>query len=113
MVYDEGKNQGRSFVFTKDGVVLMVRDYESDFIINEEFVNRTNKRGLKDGIWKSFYENGKVQLEGRYLNNKREGFFREYSIAGELLSTFKYKDGELVEDVEEFRDIKVKKTILR
>ena len=82
----------------------------SDFIINEEFVNRTNKRGLKDGIWKSFYKNGKVQLEGRYINNKRDGFFREYSESGKLLNTYKYKDGELIEDVEEFKDIKVKKT---
>ena len=110
VIYDEGKKQGRSFSYSKEGIVETVRDYESDFVINEEFVNRTNKRGLKDGIWKSFYKNGKVVLEGRYINNKRNGFFREYSINGKLLNTYKYDDGELVEDIEEFKDIKVKKT---
>ena len=109
VVFLEGKKQGKAYEYSREGLVQVLRTYESDFIISETFINKKDKRGRKQGMWKSFHNNKRVHLEGRYLNNKREGFFREYSADSKLVNTFKYKSGELVEDVEEFRDIKIKK----
>ena len=77
--------------------------------MNQEFINRRDKRGLKTGVWKVFHENGRIKIEGKYNLDKREGFFREFSMDGKLLNTYKYENGELVENVIEFTDITIDK----
>ena len=46
---------------------------------DESFVN-----GIADGVSKSFYENGKVEYETTYKNNKRNGLEKSYSSIGQL-----------------------------
>lgn len=50
----------------------------------------------KDSTWveeKWFHENGVLQLEGKIVDNKREGEFRGYFPTGELMSVGRFKKG--------------------
>ena len=107
--YENNYKQGKTYEYSEDGHIITIITYENDFIVNQEQINRKDLRGLKTGTWKLFYDNGFVKLEGKYMNDKLEGFFREFSSDGKLLNTYKYTDGELVENALEQTDIKVEK----
>lgn len=50
----------------------------------------------KDSTWveeKWYHENGVLQLEGKIVDNQREGEFRGYFPTGELMSVGKFKKG--------------------
>ena len=50
---------------------------------------------LENGRGKEFYENGKIQFEGDYLDGKRwNGKIREYLISGKLKDEGEYVNGE-------------------
>jgi hypothetical protein len=42
------------------------------------------KNGLKDGIWETYYENGKLETTGNYTEGKRNGEWKEYFDNGQL-----------------------------
>lgn len=107
--FEMGFKQGKSFEYGEEGFIITIRKFENDFMVDQELINRRDDRGLKYGRWKQFHENGFVKLEGKYKKNKREGYFREYSADGKLLNTYKYENGELVENAVEFTDIKIDK----
>ena len=50
-----------------------------------------------DSTWveeKWYHENGALSLEGKIVNDKREGEFRGYYPTGELMSVGDFKDGK-------------------
>jgi TonB family protein len=48
---------------------------------------------LFDGPYNSFHKNGTVDTKGRYVNNKKESFWRSYSDKGQLVDSAFYKNG--------------------
>lgn len=51
----------------------------------------------KDSTWveeKWFHENGVLSLEGKIVDNQREGMFKGYYPSGELMSTGKFVKGK-------------------
>ena len=106
--YLEGKKEGYAFEYDKDGKVVRVSRYEKDFIRSTEVINQKDKKGLKQGLWKEFFEDSdQVKWEGTYLNDLKNGYFREYSKSGVLLSTTKFQLGEVVENAEELENLEV------
>ena len=49
----------------------------SSNLIAQKF-NQTDSKGLKQGAWRKFYENGRLEFEGAFLDNKPTGIFRYY-----------------------------------
>ena len=50
-----------------------------------------------DSTWveeKWFHENGNLSLEGKIVDNKREGLFKGYYPSGELMSVGEFKNGK-------------------
>ena len=107
ITYEMDFKQGKSLEYGEEGYIITIRKFENDFMVDQEMINRKDNRGLKTGVWKQFHENGFVKMEGKYVRGKREGFYREYSADGRLLNTYKYEDGELIDNAVEFTDIKV------
>lgn len=54
------------------------------------------KLGRKDGIGKSFYENGNVHYLTSFRNNKKNGRQIEFSETGDTLQIEFFKDGKLI-----------------
>ena len=54
-------------------------------------------RGKRDGLFRYWHENGKLESEGQWFNGKEDGLFRQWNEDGRLLKAVKYKSGELIE----------------
>lgn len=48
--------------------------------------------GLKKGIWKQWYPNGKIMEESRWVDGAKYGDYSYFNETGELLITGKYRD---------------------
>jgi antitoxin component YwqK of YwqJK toxin-antitoxin module len=53
-----------------------------------------NGSTVKQGSYFMYYQNGKLQVSGTYLNNQKTGEWKYYDESGKLLRTEKYKDGK-------------------
>lgn len=106
--FDKNVENGTGYEYAEDGTIITLIDYKAGFIKKQERINRRDKNNLKQGTWKEFYANGNVKWEGRFLNDKKDGYFKEYSEKGDLLVTTKYVDGKLQKDAPELAKIEVK-----
>lgn len=55
------------------------------------------KNGVRHGMYKKYYENGSLLGEGNFKNGKPDGIFKEYAEDGEILSVETYEQGKLIE----------------
>lgn len=92
----QGREEGAAYEYDQDGTIITLIDYKAGFIKFQEKINRKDKNGLKQGIWKEFYSEGKVKLDGRYLDDKKNGYFKEYDTRGNLVNTVKFEYGKQV-----------------
>jgi antitoxin component YwqK of YwqJK toxin-antitoxin module len=103
-----GKEDGQGFEYDPDGTILTLTQYKMGFIQKSEIINRKDKNGLKQGLWKEFYPNGMVKNEVTYSDGKMSGYLKEYSLKGSLMNTTKYIDGVLQTDAPELAKLDVK-----
>lgn len=79
--YKEGVKHGMSIKYyrakTKDGEPIKSEEIEY-------------KDGKKDGIWKQYYESGKIKLNATYSNDLVEGLWTYYFESGKIYITGKY-----------------------
>ena len=62
-------------------------------IIKAEFDLIKNITSGKTGVYKEFYENGNLKLQGQYQTDKRIGLWKWYHENGEFNTESDYKDG--------------------
>lgn len=116
--YIEGKPEGTAYEYNEKKEIQSILTYEKGFLKDRMDINRRDPRGKKTGLWIEYYNDVEPEtgiekakrLEGRYRNGLKNGYFREYDRNGELLSTLKYIDGEVVENVEELMAVEKKRT---
>lgn len=109
IVYENGLEEGISKEYGKDGRIITLVTYEKGFITEREKINRYDQQNNKHGVWKYFYENGIISMEGNYKHGLKNGYFKEYDDKGDLISTSKYIDGKKQEDVAELVKLEIKK----
>lgn len=103
--YVEGKEQGIGYEYDINGTIITITEYKSGFVKNTERLNRRDANGLRQGAWKDFYANGKIKNEGHYLNDKKNGYFKEYNEVGNLVNITKWENGVLVKNPPELAKI--------
>ena len=54
------------------------------------------KKGLKNGLWQYFYDNGQLKKEINYKNNLKEGFFKFWNSKSVLVAERNYSSDSLV-----------------
>jgi len=107
--YIENKKENLAFEYNLDGIPVRVSRYENDFIRSTDVINQVDKNGLKQGKYIEFYEGlDQAKWEGEYLNDLKNGYFREYSRKGVLLSTTKFSLGEVAENAEELENLEIR-----
>lgn len=110
--FENGRAVGKGYEFAKDGRVVTIVNYEAGYVKDRETVNKKDAKGLKQGRWVEFYEDEPgflVRLEGRYKDDLKNGYFREYDKKGLLLTTTKYVNGEVMENVEELMAVDIER----
>jgi len=104
--YNGGKKEGLSKEFDKNGTVITLMEYNNDFLISREKINRTDNNGLKQGEWKDFYPNGAIKTEKSYRDDQLYGYYKEKDTRGNLTLTMLYDNGAIVKSrVEDEPDI--------
>ncbi len=103
-----GREDGLAKEFGNDGRVITITVYKKGYVVSREKINRIDKEGRKQRLWKFFHDNGLVRIEGRFKNDLKHGYFKEYDKHGKLLSTAKYIDGEAQENVVELSKLEVR-----
>lgn len=99
--FNSGVEDGMGYEFNKRSEITAILRYRDGFLRQRDALNRTDKLGRKQGLWKSFYPSRAVHTEGTYVDDLKNGLFRTYSENGELLILEKYVNGELDEGAAE------------
>lgn len=105
----KGREQGTAREFAESGEVITLLEYKNGYLIGKEKVNRYVADSLKNGKWVTFFPNGNIQSEEYYKYGVKNGYFKEYSVDGSLLTIVKYVDGVLIKDAEEVVNPDIKK----
>lgn len=99
--YKNGKKEGYAKEFDKDSTIITLKQFQDNYMISRERINRTDANGLKQGTFKSFFEDGTVRKEENYLEGELHGYLREYDEEGKLLQTLRYDRGAVIEEIDE------------
>jgi len=99
--YENGKENGPCMLYDTLGNLIGTIEYRSGYVVKRETINRLDANGYKQGIWKYFWENGLLSMEGVYLNGKKNGFFKYYDQEGNFKQIEKWENDILIEDAVE------------
>jgi antitoxin component YwqK of YwqJK toxin-antitoxin module len=106
----KGKEQGFGYEFAEDdGRITVVIEYRNGYIANRDRINRKDKFNQKQGLWREFYPNRLTKVEGRFSNDKKNGYFKTYDEEGNLVETLKYVEGILIPNPEELANLDIKR----
>jgi len=106
ITWNTGKKEGLSKEYDKEGNLITLLEYNNDFLVSRERINRLDGKGLKQGEWKEFYPNGRIKTEKTYVDDNLHGYYKEYDNRGILVLTMLYENGAIVKSrVEDEPDI--------
>jgi antitoxin component YwqK of YwqJK toxin-antitoxin module len=106
--YIGGRKEGLSREYDRNGIIVSLLEFNNDFLIEREKINRTDDNGLKQGTWKDFYPGGGIRSEKTYKDNMLHGYYKEYDFKGSLVLSMLYDNGSMVKSrIEEERDIEI------
>lgn len=96
--YLNGKKDGVEKEFSSDSVVTTLREYSNGRLIYYEEINRKDSLGTPYGIWKNFFENGRIKDEMVFVNGQLNGYVKKYNEKGALISAILYRNDSIVRD---------------
>lgn len=99
--YKNNQKNGVAREYSPDSVIISVMEYNDNYLINRERINRTDQQGRKQGTYREYYENSKLKSEEHFLDNQLHGYYREFDGRGELIVAMRYERGEIVEEIDE------------
>ena len=88
--FDKGKENGTAFEYDKVGNIITIWEYSYGVLKKQEIINRTDKSGEKQGVWKDFFPSGKEKSETTYLNGKKTGYSKTFLESGSLGNIERY-----------------------
>lgn len=105
--FKKNKADGISYEFSVDSVITGIIIYKYGFIEKAEKINRTDEKGNKQGVWKEFYDDGRVKKEMQYKDGAIDGYVKEYDKKGDLQEIKKFDFGKEVKNAPELAKLDV------
>ncbi|MCC7332694.1 MAG: hypothetical protein IT232_08810 [Flavobacteriales bacterium] len=105
----DGLEEGTGYEYALDGRIITVFNYKKGTFLNKESINRKDNQNKKQGLWKTFHENGKSKIEATYKNDLLNGYYKEYNNKGQLINAILYINGEAQKFAEELAKLDIKK----
>lgn len=105
--YVDGRREGIGYTYNRSGDITGIITYKKNFIVSNEKINRVDDNNLKTGVWKSYYDNNRLQKEERYKRGKLNGYVKNYNENGQLESATLYLNGEEQTDEENSADFDI------
>ncbi|MCR9152804.1 MAG: hypothetical protein NXI09_01730 [Bacteroidetes bacterium] len=109
--YVDGQQSGEGFEYSKDGRIITLLSFKNGSLIRKQNVNRFDQQEQKQGLWLSFHKNMAKKVEGPYLNDLKNGYWKYYKANGNLIKVEKWINGELQEGATEVAKVEVRKEI--
>ena len=109
MPYVKGKPDGYAYEFSEDSVIISIMKYQGGILASVDRLNRKDENGKKQGVWKDFYEDGKLKEEKKYKDDVVDGYVKTYDKKGNLSNTEKFNYGKLVKNAPELAKLDVYK----
>jgi antitoxin component YwqK of YwqJK toxin-antitoxin module len=109
LLYDKGKLHGQHVEYFTNGKKEREDEYRFGLLIGPFKTYYENgalqsegeyKSNRLHGLFKAYHANGKVKEEGEYIAARKHKEWKEYDEQGNLLRTFNFKAGILVETQE-------------
>lgn len=107
--YLKGKPDGLAYEYSEDSVVISIMKYQGGILASIERLNRKDENGKKQGVWKEFYEDGKLKSEKKYKDDLVDGYVKSYDKKGNLQNTEKFNNGKEVKNAPELAKLDVYK----
>jgi antitoxin component YwqK of YwqJK toxin-antitoxin module len=95
--FKDGKEEGKAVEYEVDGRIITLFEYRAGLLRSKEMLNRYDDQGWRQGLWREYWPNGKPKWEGRFVDDKRQGIFKEFDANGTLRSMDKF-DQDVVQD---------------
>ena len=108
--FKDGREEGRGLEYSNEGRIVALLYYGAGMLRKREEINKVDDMGLKQGPWKEFHPNGKVKMEGGYVDDRRQGIFKEYDAQGNLKDMVKYDGGVVDTNAGETLTVEIKRT---
>jgi antitoxin component YwqK of YwqJK toxin-antitoxin module len=87
----EGQLEGVRREYAEDGTIEKSFIFKNGIMIGEGIVT---EKGERDGMWKEYFDSGKLRGEGRYNKDAREGLWKFYHENGQLEQQGTYRNGK-------------------
>lgn len=97
ITYVDGQKDGIAIKYN-DSIISTIYEYNKDYLVYKDNINKLDKLGKKQGVWKEFYPNGKIKRKLNYKNGKLNGNLIEYNNLGKPIKTKEYKNDSLICD---------------
>ncbi len=101
--YKNNKIEGDQKAYYENGAIKSIVDYKNNRVLGITAYAKDGKVLHQDnfkngtGVWKYFWENGKVLEEGHYKNWVKDGVWKKYRENGEIDTVTEYKNGKQVD----------------
>lgn len=107
--YVKGKPDGYAYEYSEDSLIISIMKYQGGILASVERLNRKDKNGKKQGIWKEFYDDGKLKEEKKYKDDIIDGYVKTFDTKGNLTNTQKFDNGKQVKNAPELAKLDVYK----
>lgn len=109
--FRRGSEDGQGYHFTPEGTVDAVLTYSSGVLTREQKINRTNRLGMKQGLWMEFDRNMNIRVEGTYRDDLKHGYWKFYQPNGNLIRIEHWINGVLQEDDDNTTKMEIVRTV--
>ena len=105
--YLKGKPDGYAYEYSQDSIIISIFKYQGGILASVERLNRKDEQGKKQGVFKDFYDDGKLKEEKKYKDDVIDGYVKTYDNKGNLKNTEKFNNGNLVKNAPELAKLDV------
>lgn len=105
--YKKDKKEGQGFEYEINGRIITLLNYKADVLTKKRSINQIDDLGQKQSTWMTFYKNRALKVEGPYINDLKNGYWKFYTSKGNLIKVEKWIMGILQENAEEVAKIEI------
>lgn len=107
----DGKEKGEGYEYNTDGLVITLLTYKAGVLTKKQGINRRDEQGQKQSLWIEFFPNRRTKIEGTYVNDLKNGYWKYYQPNGNLIRVEKWIMGVLQENAQEVAKVEIKREI--
>lgn len=107
----DGLEKGEGYEYNEEGLIITLLTYKAGVLTKKQSINRRDNQEQKQGLWMQFFSNRKVQVEGTYMNDLKNGYWKFYQANGNLIKVEKWVMGVLQENAQEVAKVEIRREI--